>query len=101
MPTLHVSVPHTLSQQEARERLVRFIDLLHSNYGHQVSDLEQSWEDDTLRFRFKSYGFHLGGRITVTDHDLDAHGELPFSAIIFRHKIESAIREQLTRLVAS
>lgn len=100
MPSLHVTVPHTLSRQEARDRLVRFIDLLRENYGSQVSDLEQSWEDDTLRFQFRTYGFKLAGRIAVTDHELDAQGDLPLSALIFRHKIEAGIREQLTRLVA-
>lgn len=101
MPTLHVSVPHTLSRPEAKERLIRFIDLLRENHGDHVSDLDQSWEGDTLRFGFKTLGFRLGGRIAVTDQTLDAHGELPFSAIVFRHKIEAAIREQLTRLMAN
>ena len=101
MPNLQVRVPHTLTQQEARERLVRFVELLHDSYGSQVSDLDQTWESDTLRFRFKTYGFQLAGNITVTDHELDVRGDLPFSALIFRHRIESGIREQLTRLVAT
>ena len=33
--------------------------------------------------------------------ELSCAGELPFSAMMFRGKIESAIREQLERLVAA
>ena len=101
MPHLQVRVPHTLTQQEAQQRLARFVELLHDSYGHQVTDLDQAWQDDTLRFRFKAYGFQLAGTITLADHELDVRGDLPFSALIFRGRIESAIREQLTRLMAT
>jgi hypothetical protein len=65
-----------------------------------VSDLNQTWEGDTLRFRFKTFGIQLAGGIDVSDHDLKVTGELPFSAMMFRGKIESSIREELERLVA-
>ena len=101
MPKFGVRVPHTLTQQEARSRLERFAEMLQSKFKDQVSDLTQSWEGDTLRFRFKTYGIPLDGGITVTGEDLNLAGDLPFSAMMFRGKIESAIREQLERLVAS
>jgi hypothetical protein len=101
MPSLHVRVPHMLPQQEARERLIRFIDLLREHYGDRVSDLQQSWDGDTLQFRFKAYGFKLEGQITVADHELDAQAKLPLSAMIFRHRIEAAIRDELARLMAT
>ncbi len=101
MPNLRVQVPHSLARPEARQRLERFLELLQESYGNQVSDLDQAWEDNTLRFRFKSYGFRLAGSIAVTDDELDVQSDLPFAAIVFRHKIESAIRQQLTRLMAN
>jgi hypothetical protein len=99
MPKFGVSVPHTLSQQEARSRLERFVEVLQEKFQDKVSDLQQSWEADTLRFRFKTYGIPLDGGITVTDSELKLAGDLPFSAMMFKGKIESAIREQLERLV--
>jgi len=97
MPKFGVRVPHSLTQQEARSRLERFIE----TFGGQVSDLQQSWEGDTLNFRFKTYGIQLEGGIAVTENELNLTGDLPFSAMMFRGKIESGIREQLERLVAS
>jgi putative polyhydroxyalkanoate system protein len=101
MPKFGVRVPHNLSQDEARSRLERFADVLQQKYQDKVSDLEQSWEGDTLRFKFKTYGIQLQGGIAVTDKDLDLNGELPFAAMMFKGKIESEIREQLERIVAA
>ena len=86
MPKLNVSVPHALSQQEAMERLNRFVDLLRDNYQEHVSGLEQSWEDSTLRFQCKTYGIPVQGKITVTDHELNVNGELPFPDMAIQHE---------------
>jgi|SRR5688572_14877524 putative polyhydroxyalkanoate system protein len=101
MPKFNVQVPHSLTQQEARSRLERFAEMLQQKFQNQVSDLQQSWEDDTLRFQFKTYGIPLSGGIAVGEHELTVDGDLPFSAMMFRGKIESSIREQLERLVAA
>ena len=99
MPQFSVQVPHTLPQQEARERLNRFVDILRAKFQDSVNDLEQNWDGDTLRFSFKTFGIPLKGGITVGDKQLNVTGDLPFTAMMFRGKIESAIREQLERLV--
>ena len=99
MPQFSVQVPHTLPQQEARERLNRFVDILRAKFQDSVNDLQQDWDGDTLRFSFKTFGISLKGGITVDDKQLNVTGDLPFTAMMFRGKIESAIREQLERLV--
>jgi putative polyhydroxyalkanoate system protein len=100
MPKFNVQVPHALSPAEARTRLERFAENLQQKFQNQVSDLHQAWENDTLRFRFKTFGIPLDGGITVGDKDLNVEGNLPFSAMMFRGKIESTFREELERLVA-
>jgi putative polyhydroxyalkanoate system protein len=99
MPQFHVQVPHELPQQEARERLNRFIDILRQKFQDSVNDLEQNWDGDTLRFQFKTYGIPLKGGIAVEPDKLEVKGDLPFTAVMFRGKIESTIREQLERLM--
>jgi putative polyhydroxyalkanoate system protein len=100
MPKFGVRVPHQLSQQEARSRLERFAERLQQKLEGQVSDLQQAWEGDTLRFQFKTYGIQIKGTIAATENELNLDGELPFSAMMFRGKIEDGIREQLERIVA-
>jgi Putative polyhydroxyalkanoic acid system protein (PHA_gran_rgn) len=99
MPQFSVQVPHTLPQPEARERLNRFVDVLRAKFQDSVNDLQQNWDGDTLRFSFKTFGIALKGGITVDEKKRDVTGDLPFTAMMFRGKIESAIREQLERLV--
>lgn len=101
MPKFGVRVPHTLTKEDARSRLERFIEVLTAKSGNQVSDLQQSWEGDTLKFGFKTYGIAINGGITVEDNDLSLAGDLPFAAMMFKGKIESEIREQLEKIVAA
>ena len=98
MPKFQTTVPHTLSQQEAIERMNQFTETV--GKSDQVSDLEQSWEDNALHFGFKTYGIPLKGIVTVTDYNLDVNGDLPFSAMMFKGKIEGEIQKVLGKLMA-
>lgn len=101
MPKFNIEVPHPLSQQEAKARLERFSETLQQKFQNQVSDLQQSWNNDTLHFQFKTFGIQLAGDITVAASALRVAVELPFTAMMFKGKIESAIRDELQRLVGS
>jgi putative polyhydroxyalkanoate system protein len=101
MPKFGVKVPHNLTQEEARSRVERFAEMLRQKMQDKVSDLEQTWDGDTLNFSVKTYGIQLKGGIVVKDNELDLNGDLPFAAMMFKGKIESEIREQLERIVAA
>jgi len=101
MPKFGVRVPHTLTKDEARSRLERFVEMIEMKYADKVSDLKQSWEGDTLKFHFKTYGISLDGGVTVADKELNLAGDLPFAAMMFKGKIESEIRESLEKIVSA
>jgi putative polyhydroxyalkanoate system protein len=101
MPKFSVRVPHELSQEEAKERLNGFVDIIGEKMKDKVSDLEQSWDGDTVNFRFKTYGIPLSGKIAVAEKELVVDGELPFTAMMFKGQIESTIHKYLARLVGS
>ncbi len=101
MPKFGVTVPHNLTKDEARSRLERFVEVLQQKFEGKVSDLNQSWDGDTLNFGFKTFGIQLTGGITVADNELKLDGDLPFAAMMFRGKIESDIKEQLEKIVAA
>jgi len=101
MPKFNVTVPHALSQAEAADRLNQFADILREKFKDSVSDLDQSWEGNVLAFHFKTFGFPISGRITVGEKSLVVDGDLPFTAMMFKGKIESSIRQQLERLMTS
>ena len=99
MPKFNVSVPNPLSQEEAKARLDRFSEFAAGS--GQVSDLEQSWEGDNLRFGFKTYGITIKGLVAVSEQQLDVDGEIPFSAMMFKGKIESEVAKSLAKLVSA
>ena len=99
MPKFHLEVPHALSADDAKSRLERFIESLQAKFQDKVSDLEQAWNGNTLSFAFKTYGFKVAGAIASLEKKLDVSGDLPFAAMMFKGKIETEIRDQLTRLM--
>jgi len=98
VPKIHLEIPHQLSAEEARSRLERFTEGLPQD---QVTDLEQSWHENTLSFVFKTFGIKINGDLTAANEKLLVNIELPFSAMMFKGKIESGIKKQLERLTAS
>jgi len=99
VPKFHLEIPHTLSADEAKSRLERFIESLQARFQNKVSDLEQAWEGNTLSFGFKTFGFKIAGAIASLEKKLEVAGDIPFAAMMFKGKIESEIREQLSRLM--
>jgi hypothetical protein len=90
-----------LSADEAKSRLERFVESLQAKFQDKVSDLTQAWNGNTLSFGFKTFGFKVAGAIASLDKKLDVSGDIPLTAMMFKGKIESEIREQLSRLMRS
>ena len=98
MPNFSVNIPHALSTEEAVKRLNRFAETVGSN--QQVSDLEQSWQGNDLHFGFKTFGIQIRGVGAVSADQLQVTGELPFSAMMFKGKIEAEIQKVLADLLS-
>ena len=99
MPKFNLEIPHQLSAEEAKERLQRFTEALESKFQDPVGELEPSWNGDSLSFGFKTYGIKIQGQIHNQEDKLVMDGELPFSAMMFKGKIESEIRSQIERIL--
>lgn len=99
MPKIDFEIPHSLSADESKERLQRFVESLESRFQDSVSDLQQSWNGDHLSFGFKTYGINIAGKIGFEDQRSTVDIDLPISAMLFKGKIESEIRKQLERLL--
>jgi hypothetical protein len=100
MPSLKLEFPHNLGQQEAIDRLKTLLTKVKNKYQDQVTDLQESWTDNTLNFGFSTYGFKINGNVVVEPNEVKLDGQIPFAAMIFKGKIESALRDQLTKELA-
>ncbi len=99
MPSVSMSVPHNLGQQDATERLKGFLTKVKEHYQDKVSDLEESWQGNQLTYSFATYGFKISGDLAVEPSDVKLKASLPFAAMMFKGKIEQALREQLTKVL--
>ena len=100
MPSLAMSIPNPLGQQQAAERLKSFLGRLKERHQDKVSNLEESWPDDHhLNYSFTTYGFSIKGDLAIESDAVKMNANLPFAAMMFKSKIEQAIRDELTRLL--
>jgi hypothetical protein len=99
VPKFHFEIPHTLSADDAKSRLERFVESLQAKFQDKVSDLDQGWNGNTLAFGFKTFGIKIAGAIESLEQKLAVTGEIPFTAMMFKGKIESEVKEKLARLM--
>jgi Putative polyhydroxyalkanoic acid system protein (PHA_gran_rgn) len=100
MPSLKLNFSHQLGQEEAVSRLKTLLTKVKDRYQDQVSNLHESWSGNKLDFGFKTYGFDISGNVLVGPNDVQLDGQIPFAAMMFKGKIENALRDQLTRTLA-
>jgi len=100
MPKLKMSVPHRLPQDEALNRIKGLLGQVKQQYADKISDLHEEWSGNAGTFSFSAMGFSISGSLNVTASEVELNGNLPFAASFFKAKIESAIRERATILLA-
>ena len=100
MPTIRVSVPHKLTQDEALKRVRKAIDAAKKQHPEKVPDLKETWDGYEGSFSGSAMGNSLAGTLAVEPDEVTVEGKLPLLAMPFKGKIESAIQDTLKRLLA-
>jgi Putative polyhydroxyalkanoic acid system protein (PHA_gran_rgn) len=100
MPGFRTEVPHTLSKDDATEKLKAFLDKVRERYKDQVSSIDGAWNENILEFSLSTFGFKITGVLTVEDQIAVLEGQLPFAAVAFRGKIEQGIKAELVKALA-
>jgi putative polyhydroxyalkanoate system protein len=99
VPKINFEILHSMSDEEAKDRLERFVESLEAKFQDNVSDLQQSWEGDQLNFSFKTFGIKIAGKLAVEENRVAVDIDLPISAMMFKGKIQGEIQKQLERLL--
>jgi len=100
MPKLFITVPHSLGQDDATERLREQFISAKDAYGEHVSNLKAQWDANVLNFRFTTFGATVKGSVTAEPSEVKVHANLPLMAAMFKGTIEQQIRDRLTKLLA-
>jgi Putative polyhydroxyalkanoic acid system protein (PHA_gran_rgn) len=99
MPSLSITVPHSLTGEEALARLKNFFEKLKAQHQDKMSNLEESWDGNKLAYAFSTFGFNIKGDLNVEPGEVKVNGSLPFAAMMFKGKIEQSVRDELERVL--
>jgi hypothetical protein len=99
MASLSISVPHQLPVPEAVQRLHSFLEEVRRDHADRVSNVQGTWQGETLNFGFTAMGMQIKGDLVVASDAVRVTGNLPFAASLFRGTIESTIRGELEKLL--
>jgi hypothetical protein len=100
MPTMKVSVPHSLDPEEATRRIKNLVGDIKKQFADKVSDVKEEWNGHRGQFSFKAMGFDIAGTVDIDSREVQIKGNLPFAASFFKSRIESTIQEKARELLA-
>lgn len=99
MASIEMSIPHKLTQEEARRRIQDLLPKMKSHYADQIKDLNEEWNGNMGKFSFSVMGFPVSGTLVVNESSVDLDGSLPFAAAFFKSKIKSVIKEKAQEIL--
>ena len=100
MPSIHISVSHRLTQADALKRIKKAITAAKDQNPEKVRELNETWEGYVGKFSGTAMGHSVAASVAVNSGEVTVDGKLPLLATPFRGKIEAAIQDMLTRLLA-
>ena len=100
MPRMSITVPHSLSRDEALQRIQGLLTDLKTQYADRFDDLQESWSGYDGEFSLRAMGFTVPGTLSVQPSQVEMRGNLPFAVAPFKGRIEQTIRERAERLLA-
>jgi hypothetical protein len=100
MPTLILSVSHQHSQDEAMRRIQAAVTQAKAKYSDKINEMSDSWDGYIGNFEVSGKGQKASGTVAVNRSDVSVKLRLPLAALLFKSKIESGIRRELTRILA-
>jgi len=100
MPKLLTTIPHLLGEEEAIRRLRDGFNNIKETCRDQVQDLQESWNGNTLTFRFSGFGFRIKGTVVAESREVKVAAVLPFAAMMFKGMIERQVQDHVSKLLA-
>lgn len=93
MPNISVAIPHDASVDEIKSVVDESLDKLIKNF--EGKNPSKNWDGSKCEYSFSSLGFSIKGDVDVKDKEIVVSVQLPFAAMIFKDKVEKAIKKQM------
>jgi hypothetical protein len=100
MPRLTLTIPHSLTTEEAKRRLTNKLAAALTEHGDRLSNFSQQWQEHTLSFAFQAMGMSIDGKMAVEPKCVNVDANLPFAVALFKGAIESRLHQEVSALLA-
>ena len=97
--TIAISIPHRLTQDEARRRLQTGIAEMKTRFAGQVANIDETWTGNTVAFKFAVMGQAVTGRAEVLPEAVKLDVDLPWMLAMLADKIRPKVEEEGRRLL--
>ena len=100
MPSLTMTIPFSISQEEALKRIKNLLTETKKEQGDKIQNLKEQWNGNVGTFSFTAMGYDISGTMTVGDSAIELNGKIPFAVSLFKGAITKAINEKAGELLA-
>jgi hypothetical protein len=97
--TIELSIPHKLSQDEARTRLQNGIADFRRQYGGKLANVEEQWTGNHLDFKFSVMAQRATGRVDVDPDKVKLSIDLPWMLAALAQKIRPQVEQEGRKLL--
>jgi len=97
--TITITIPHRLTQQEARQRLQKGLTDLKAQHAASIAQVSESWNGDQMSFRLTAMGQSITGRVDVQPSAIKLDIDLPWLLAAFAEKFRPRIEQEGRRML--
>jgi hypothetical protein len=97
--TISMSIPHRLTQDEARARLQRGITDLKTRHAASIAQVDETWTGNQMSFRLTAMGQAITGRVDVQPEAVKLDVDLPFILAMLAEKIRPRVESEGRRML--
>jgi hypothetical protein len=97
--TIELSIPHKLSQDEARSRLQNGIADFRRQHGGKIANVEEQWTGNHLDFKFSVLAQNATGRVDVEPDVVKLSIDLPWLLAALAQKIRPQVEQEGRKLL--
>lgn len=94
MQDLTATIPHQLTRAEAKRRIQEQVGVVRQQHGALLTNLQESWSDDTMTFSLTALGQAITGRVTVDDQAVHLTVALPWLLRMLAGTLKPKIEQQ-------
>lgn len=97
--TVSLSIPHDLTQDEARQRIQTGLTDLRSRFGEKATSVHEQWTENRLDFAVTAMNQSITGRVDVTASDVRIEVDLPWMLAMLAGKFKGRVEQEARKML--